>query len=204
MNIITSDAPLYCTQVWTGSACTWKCCWGHTLYSFWCCEVSYSYDRETTICVIEHTTDLRPAPLIFINNYHVKSEKGKDWIRYMSSWRAVKMNRRYGMMGRTSWDKASDMLLIHVNKSCICGLNYHLAMTPPHAHTHTHADLNTVNLTAKKWHDNCSRWLKGLTAIQSKKEMSTIDDRNLSYCQSCRARQGGLAAALCFNGYSHC
>ena len=64
--------------------------------------------------------------------------------------------------------------------------------TGTHTHTHTH----TLHLTAKKWHVNCSRWLKSLTAIQSKRENSTMDDRNLSYCQSCRARQGGSAAAL--------
>ncbi len=30
-----------------------------------------------------------------------------------------------------------------------------------------------------------------------------MDDRNLSYCQSCLARQGGSAAALGFNWYVH-
>lgn len=131
-----------------------------------------------------------------LNNYHVVCESIKGWIEIHVSLaccqneQKVRGDERAKEYGSHLWQ-----WMPHIWSKL--SFSYYTSIcTLTHAYTHTR------HLTAKKWHVNCSCWLKGLTAIQSKRENSTMDDRNLSYCQSCRARQGGSADAWCFNIYS--
>ena len=96
---------------------------------------------ELQQCMWHYKTDLHCAQLVSINNYHSVCETGKDWIKIhvpsgmLSKWTGGK--KRWGEEPGTS---QTIRFSFHVSKCCICGPNYHSAITLGCVHKHARTD----------------------------------------------------------------